>query len=269
MEDLQQLEADTIDSEELDTADEAQTEAPRDYEAEARRHGWLPPPEFKGDLSKWVDAETFVKRADEVMPFLKKQNAALKREMEDLKKQVKQASAFFSKAEERAYQRALADLEARHDEAVETGDLVAARKVMREMGELQADKPEPIDDKPAFDQEAAQRELNDWIERNDWYVTDDARRRYADFQAGQMGPATDWPEGNKAWLDELERRVERKFAERKPQAVAAVPARAGAAKGGKSFADLPPEAKRACDKFVAKGIIANREAYVKAYDWSA
>lgn len=247
---------------------EAQSEAPRDYEAEARKHGWTPREDFKGDPGKWVDAETFVKRADEFMPFLKKQNSALKRELDDLRKEVKRASAYFTKAEERAYNRALAELEARHEEAVEAGDVVAAKRVMREVQQLQDEKPIP-EAKPEFDEAQARRELNEWIERNDWYVTDDARRRYADFQAESMGPATEWPDGNKAWLEELERRVERKFAERKPVPVATSGSRPAASKGGKTYADLPAEAKRACDKFVAKGIIPNREAYVKAYDWSA
>ena len=52
---------------EIALADEQQTEQPRDIEAEARKHGWRPKEEFKGDPARWTDAETFVKRADEVM----------------------------------------------------------------------------------------------------------------------------------------------------------------------------------------------------------
>jgi hypothetical protein len=52
----------------------------RDFDAEAREHGWRPKDEFPGDAAKWVDAETFMKRADEVMPLLKAQNARLKRD---------------------------------------------------------------------------------------------------------------------------------------------------------------------------------------------
>jgi hypothetical protein len=40
------------------------------------------------------------------MPLIKAQNKRLKREIDDLKKQFRQASAHFSKAEERAYDRA-------------------------------------------------------------------------------------------------------------------------------------------------------------------
>ena len=38
-------------------------------------------------------------------------------------------------------------------------------------------------------------------------------------------------------------------------------------KGGRTFNDLPPEAQRMCDKWVANGLIKDRETYVKSYQW--
>ena len=205
------------------------------------------------------------------MPFLKKQNEALKREMGELKRTFKQASAHFSKVEERAYTRALADVQARHDEAVETGDVAGARAAVREMGEINAEiaaKPVVEEDGPAFDPVAARKELNAWVEENDWYVLDDAKRRYADLQAEMMGPATEWPDGNKAWLGELSKRVGRKFAEVKPNVTNGGGNRASPSANGHTFADLPAAAKAMCDKFVKSGIIKTREDYVKSYDFS-
>jgi len=236
----------------------------RDYEAEARAHGWTPKDDFRGDPAKWVDAETFAKRADEVMPFLKKQNAALKREMDDLKRTMKQASAFYSKAEERAYARALNDLQAKHDEAVESGDVAGARKVMKELTELE--KPAPAVE-PEDDPRQAQREFAEWIDANDWYVTDEKKRAYADIQAGAMGPADKWPGGGPAWLAELEKRVTRKFAGPKPNVTNGGGNRSNGARGSKTFADLPAEAKAQCKRFV-KQIPGFTEAqYVKDYAW--
>lgn len=236
----------------------------RDFEAEARQHGWTPKDDFRGDPAKWVDAETFVKRADEVMPFLKKQNTALKREMDDLKRQFRKANEHYSKAEERAYQRAMTDLERRHDEAVETGDVNASKAIRKEMAELSDSLPET----PKVDDNAdAQRKLSEWVERNDWYVLDDKKRAYADIQAGAMGPATEWDGGPDAWLDELAKRVDRKFTERKPSPVSTAPARSAPAKTGKGYADLPPEAKRIADKWDAMGLMTKAD-YAKNYDWS-
>ena len=39
-------------------------------------------------------------------------------------------------------------------------------------------------------------------------------------------------------------------------------------KKGKTYDDLPPEAKAACDKFVRTIPGYKREDYVKEYDWS-
>ncbi len=269
-------EIDTANAEVIDTLDDT----PRDFAAEAKQHGWTEKEAFKGDPGKWVDAETFVKRADEVMPFLKKQNAALKREMDELKRTVKQASAHFSKAEERAYTRAMADLQAKHDEAVETGDVAAARAAVKEIGDLTAEaaaKPKVEPDEPAFDPAEARRELNAWVEENDWYVLDEGKRRYADMQAEMMGPAKDWPDGNKAWLAELGKRVDRKFADKKPNVTNGGGNRAAPGAGSKSFSDLPAAAKATADRFYRSGVFGDpnkvtlaqaREQYVKSYDFS-
>lgn len=261
-------EADSTSADTIETGEEQQS--PRDYDAEAKRHGWTPKDGFKGDPAKWVDAETFVKRADEVMPFLKKQNDGLKREIDDLKKQFKQASKYFSKAEERAYERAMTDLQSRMDEAVESGDVAASRRVLKEMDDLKADAPPaPGAEKPEINLEAEGRKIRDWIEHTDWYGPDTAKTKYADeILVPMLGPAHEYEGGTEAWLAEIERRVERKFAPAKPNPVNGGGNRAAPGKGGKSFADLPPEAKKLCDKWVASGIVDSREAYVKGYDWS-
>lgn len=266
------MENDTKDADAPDTPLDA-AGAPankRDFDAEARSLGWLPADEFKGDPAKCVDAKTFVDRADTFMPFIKKDRDDWKRKFSELQHTVKQASAHFSKVEERAYTRALADLEAKHADAVETGDVAAARAAMNEIGEVKAEiaaKPKPEADEPGFDPVAARREINAWVEDNDWYVLDDAKRRYADMQAEMMGPAKDWQDGNKAWLAELGKRVDRKFADRKPNITNGGGNRPAPGGGSRSFNDLPAEAKAACDKFVKAGILKSREDYVKSYQF--
>ena len=43
-------------------------------EQEARTLGWVPQEDFRGDKSRWVDAETFVQRGHEIMDLLWKLN---------------------------------------------------------------------------------------------------------------------------------------------------------------------------------------------------
>lgn len=240
----------------------------RDYEAEARKLGWLPKDEFKGDDARWTDAETFVKRGEEMLPLVKAQNKKLREELDDLKRQVRKASEYFSKAEQRGYEQALADIERRHAQAVEEGDTAAANKAARDLVKLEKEFDQSkADAAPVIDPAEVQKTLNDWMDKNDWYVLDDAKRRYADMQAERMGEAKDWPGGLPAWLGELEKRVDAKFTERRAP-VNAAPGQRAPVKAGKSYADLPPEAKKLCDKWVAQGVIKSRDDYVKNFDWS-
>lgn len=257
----------TIDAPGQADAAEPQTQV-RDYEAEAREMGWTGKDEFKGDEARWVDAETFVKRGEEMMPILKAQNKKLRAEMAEMRRDLKKASQFFENAEKRGYERALADIEKRHEEAVEVGDTAAAKRAVDDMRKLEKDFAVKAEDASAEpDPATLRRELDTWVADNDWYVLDEKKRAYADMQANVMGLAKDWPGGQKAWLDELGKRVERRFAETKPVPVSTGGNRSAPGSGGRTFADLPPEAKKLADKWVKSGIIKSRDDYVKSYQW--
>ena len=93
--------------------------APVDYEAEARKMGWTPKDEFKGDPNHHIDAETFYTRAVEFMPIAKATIKKLSNKIDQMQREQKNASEFFSKSEER-YHRALKDLRAKQEAVVET-----------------------------------------------------------------------------------------------------------------------------------------------------
>lgn len=247
------------------------TSPARDFDAEAKALGWRPVEEFAGDKARFVGAKEFIERGETMLPLVKAELAKSKQEIAELKKQMRKSAEHFSKAEERAYQRAVSELQARHDQAVEDGDKVAANRVVAEMRTLEKDFAAPTD--PAKDdaEEAraeAGQQLAAWIQSSDWYMVDEAKTKYADVQADLMGLPHAYPGGAKEFLAELEKRVSDKFAARKPAVTNGNGQPAPAGKGGKSYADLPPEAKRLCDKWVKSGIIKTREDYVKSYDWS-
>lgn len=249
--------------------EEEQAPSERDWEAEAREHGWTGKDEFKGDPDKWVDAETFVKRADEVMPFLKKQNTALKREIADVKREMGKAKEFFSKAEQRAYERAVKDLEARHDKAVESGDVDESRRIRAEMNDLKpAEVPSAEYD---IDENQAREVIAKWITGTPWYMADEMRTKYADIQAELLakehGDLRGFPGGIDAALSEIEKRVERKYeTKKKPSAVSNGGNAPAPKKGGRTVNDLPPDAKRQCLKWDANGLV-KKEDYLKSYQW--
>ena len=266
---------DQVEGDAITEAGEGDSTSPaaRDYEAEARQHGWTPKEEFRGDTSKWVDAETFVKRADEVMPFLKKQNAALKREIDDMKRTMKQFQQFATKAEERAYDRAMADLQAKHQEAVEAGDVRAAKAVVDQMRDLKPEAPvvpsgDVTDDAPPAN---ARDLIDDWVAASDYYQNDPNKTAFADLQYQRIerehGALHKYPGGIEAALKEIDARVSRKFSAKPPVTTTGTGAKTGG-KSGRTYADLPPQAKAQCDRFVKIIPGFTKEQFVRDYDWS-
>jgi len=136
--------------------------------------------EFKGDASRHVDAETFFNRGQEVMPILKAQNKALERRLAAMEKDMKRASEFFSKSEERGYQRALAEIKQRQEAAVETGDVAAFRAADQDAEKLRAEmdtSKAPVDE---VSPEQRAEEFADWGKANKWYATNSVMAAYAD-----------------------------------------------------------------------------------------
>jgi hypothetical protein len=260
---------------------------PRDVEAEAREHGWSPKDDFKGDPSRWVDAETFMKRADEVMPLLKTQNQRLKRDLDEMKKHLKRASDHFSKAEERAFERARAEIEAKLETAVESGDVEAAKGLIKDMDKLKDDvgeapagkhtKEEAVE---AFD---AFRDANPWYDRANLASASELdvnARLYADRMTEKhidktkdMQPAEFF-----SYIGGL---VEERYpllkakgqARPKPQSDVAGATPGRASRGGRAWSDLPAEVRTRFDKWIDNGIAPgktkeeSRAYYVKTFDW--
>ena len=54
-------------------------------EERASAMGWSPQENFKGDPERWVDAETYVKRGEEFIPFLQADKRKLTQDVEALR----------------------------------------------------------------------------------------------------------------------------------------------------------------------------------------
>jgi len=249
-----------------------------DYEAEARKMGWTPIEEFRGDKSHHLDAETFYTRAVEYMPIAKATIKSLSAKIDRMEKDMKRSAEFFSKSEERAYQRALDDIRQRQEAAVEAGDLDAFRAADKEADKLRQEMGSPKASNDVDDEAARAEAFADWSKENRWYATNPALQAYADAQAGIIAKGKGGGFLDKGDLDRVAELVKAKFGDDFPEAFGETakpkprPMVDGGGnrvvnKGGKTFADLPPEAKAACDRWVKQGIIKSRDDYVKAYAW--
>jgi len=252
-------------------------------EAKARRLGWVGKDEFKGDPERWRPAEAFLERGETLLPLLKRDNERLHgrlTEVESLLKETREASkellAFTSKSEERAYTRAKAEIQAKIEQAAATADPNAVRAGMQELDALNAEHvkpaPKPAAEKPVV---AADPVIQDWISKEEWFTKSAVLNTFATETFGEL-------ERSKPGLSKAELLTEtkRKTMEKFPEKFGINPARNGAAvvaepggalrqrKTGKTYDDLPAEAKKACDKFVRTIPGYTRDKYVKDYDWN-
>lgn len=262
----------------------------RDIEAEARDHGWVPKDEFKGADGRWIDAETFMKRADEMMPLLKAQNARLKRDLDTLKKDVKRATAHFEGAEKRAFERARAELEGKIESAVESGDLEAARAAMKDMGDL---SPTVLPQKHS--KEEAQEALDSFREEQAWYDRANLAgaseveingRLYFDRMIDkhidltrELAPADFFQHITELTLEKYPA-LKGKPTRQKPGSAVEGPTGGRGSGRSRSWDNLPPQAKTQFQRFIDKGLTgvkptgdadkdaaAARAYYARTFDW--
>lgn len=251
-----------------------------DVEQRARTMGWVTKEEFKGDPSHWRPADEFVSRGENLLPILQKQLRSMEskinhrdKKIEDLQSTLSELRDFSRQASEREYKKAREALQA---EAVEAAKEANPEKAARAVQQLDALDSGRKPDKPA-DKKSDQKgdpEIQEWIEKEKWFTSSPmlngaATEIYGELERDAPGLST------AERLAETKKRVSELFPEKfgvsKRQTAAAVAAPSGGAppKKGKSYDDLPSEAKKACDRFVKTIPGYKREDYVRDFDWSS
>lgn len=255
-------------------------------ESEARDYGWAPKENFKGPAERWRPADEYVEWAKQsgrlprgefekitkLVPVIRQENEHLKTQLAEVRDTLNQFVEFSTKAEERAFNRAKSELEAKVEAAANNADPAAARAAMAELAALrpEAPKPAPKAEAPAV---ALDPVIQDWLGKETWY-SDPKNRALNAFATELYDELSGMPTEKR--LAEVKRRTVDKF----PEKFGLNPARETAAavstptgepprrKTGKTYDDLPAEAKKACDKFVKQIPGYTREKYVKDYDWN-
>lgn len=256
---------------------------------EAESQGWVPKERYRGDEKDWVDAETFVKRGREILPILRKHNQSLISELNQTKtqlKEFKEAADEFKKFQKESYDRKakeleaqIADLKTARAQAISEGD---GQKVNAIDDIIDQRKEEQREAKAAATVEAKTNidppsnidpTLQSWLDRNSWFGTD----KRLTSMTNSLGETLreEFPHlTGQAFLDKLDETLKEEFPEkfstkRKP----AGQVESGSGRGrssvntnAKSYENLPPDAKAACDKFVKQKLMT-REEYVQSYDW--
>jgi len=276
-----------------------------DVETQARALGWSPKDHFKGDPRHWVDAETYLNRGEQIMPILRQNNrklegelTATKSELAALKERLAASDAaiaelknFNSKTSRDAAKATKADLIKGITEAREAGDVAKEVTLQDQLSETNAAireaeknadaggeaKPSPTADKktdPALT--ASKAVFDSWRSENPWYDDDPVRHGLAEGFAVKLRKDGTTLTGRE-FFEEVGRQVAAFTGGTKkepPRADRVEGGGRGSGSGGgrepsKSFADLPPEAKAACDKFASRGdiTIGKGKTFETLEDW--
>jgi hypothetical protein len=169
-------------------------------EKEAKEKGWKPKDEYDGE--EWVDADEFLKRA----PLYKRIGTQSKR-LREMEKTVTEMSGHMSKVQEAAYRKAMSDLQAKKEEAIEFADKDAVKAIDKQIGTLEKEMQPAA---PAVDPAITAWE-ND--PTNDWYKTDAEMGTFAYSWASafnQRNPGVD----AEVWLAEMTKATKRAFPEK-------------------------------------------------------
>lgn len=278
------LEDDIDDAPEQAEADDiAQTEGDN-YEAEARKIGWVPQKHYKGDPSKWVDAKTFLENGERILPIVNARAKAYKEELDTLREEVKGYRESFklfeeqmTRKERQGYERALRELEARHAEAMEVGDLQTAKAVTRQVVEIEREMSSQVQPQqqpngwtPDYAEAVATfRSENKWFQEDedmtDWAVALDARLAKDGMN-------------DKARLKEIAKRARQAFphkfantARRAPPAVEGAGSASGRRSGGQAWNDIPAAERQRAEAYInrvntmSKKTVLTKEAFAKDY----
>lgn len=236
-------------------------------EERARKIGWRPKEEYKGDAEKWVEADEYLRQADEDVPRLRHVNKTLLRTIERLEKGqqeiIDHQQRQLKQTRQDGYDEAMAAIEKRHREAVAAGDTDGADKAWKAKGELdkeiaRAETVQPAK-MPSRDQEAVQ----EWLEENEWYSNDpmmaDYAKKYEDNLARKGVPLTD---RLKKTTEYIMGKFPQEFETPEPRTEREAPAMINGARNNGmrqpkpkpkpgTYEALTHEGKTACDRFVA------------------
>lgn len=258
-------------------------------EARAKELGWAPREEWRGPPEKWVDADAFVERGEQIHGIVKSHNRKLESTVSRLEAENRRLAALYG-----ASQESITELQAFHEQNVrdklaeqkrrlaaelaaarEDGDTVREVEVQTEIAALAqptpapAAKPAPVQPAPA--QPQVDPAIAAWQAANPWFGTDSRKTQRAMGIANLI--AADSPElSGEAFTAELNRRLAGDNTPTHSKVGGGRPSGEGGGGGGggsKGFDSLPPDAQAACRqqgrKLVGEGRAFKDEASWQSY----
>jgi len=260
---------------------------PPEVQAKAEELGWIPPARFKGDPERFIDADVYIKRGEEVLPIVREQNKRLHTELTVLKAEsaatkaaLKAAQTAIESIEERhtvATQKAVEDarrqLKAQLSAASEAGDhdgvaeltdqLVTLNTAERAAVRAPEVAPPPAEFVPPAD-------LVAWNQANPWFGPNKRKTALALGIAQELRDAGETASGRE-FFDKVTAEVDKELGVQPPRGDKVEGARGGGdsgtnGSGRKTYASMPADARAACDAD-ARRFVGEGKKYKTQADW--
>lgn len=260
-----------------------------EVQAAAEKMGWMPPSRFRGDPDRFIDADAYIKRGEEILPIVKEHNKRLQAELEALRGEssktaqalaaaqeaIEQIELRHSVATQKAVEHARAEVKEQLALASEAGDHRGVAELTDQLTQLNKAE-EKAEEKPTKAAASAPfvppADLKAWNEENPWFGKDRRKTSLA------LGIAQELREGGERstgrdFFDLVKTEMEKTLGG-EPRATPSDKVE-GARNGGsegergssrKGYASLPADAKAACDAD-ARQFVGPGKRYKTADEW--
>ena len=270
-------------------------------ETRARLMGWTPKEQYVAaghKESNWLAPEAYLERGDNILPMLQANNKKLTDRLSITEAELQSTKQLLTAAGEAIEELKNFRTEINKDkvkdkktevlaaiaEAKRNNDVDTEVQLTDQLSEINASlkTPAPAPEKKLPEGPKLTPEAQQWATDNPWFGTDQRKTGYA------QGLANEWRAqgkqlGTKAFFDHVDHEMQEMFdpnaSRRNGNAKVDGGGGTGGGSGGngKTFADLPPEAKAACEKSASRLVGPGRayktkeewrKRYAEIYDWS-
>lgn len=266
-------------------------------EARARKQGWVPEDEWDEEYAerrgvrkpaKFKSAEEFLK-ATEDNPAMERERLRratetierLEGKLDEMGKVFDEQRKLSREAQQRAYEKGLAEAQAKRREAIADGDVEEADKAQEKIDELKAKTAELIEGEQPQGKKPVDPRIKEWIEKNPWFTSDPVRGTLMEETHKRLvneNPGVPQAE----LLEDAKAIVREKFPERfgarpnpRREGRAGVSAPSGQRKpagngNGRSWSDVPEDARQAYERQrkmmkSTRGVDFTKEEYMADY----
>ena len=243
----------------------------RDWESEARKLGWVPEEEFKGERkpAKFKSAQEFVEDGEAMSPHVKRIIANIEKEFNDRLARIEKSHKSTVGKLEEIHKAEIQSLKAQKTAAVKDGNVDLVEAIDAELDKRRDGAPLQADD--AEDQTALEEAF---AKEHTWYGKNIKMTAFAQgisMDLAKRNPDMKLSTNLKKVVEAVEEQFPEYFEKNKPAANGHAAVDGGgegvgtSSKAGSLFQKLPPEAKAQAAKDVKAGYYKNNEEWAKVY----